>query len=51
MKRRCGRQKNGRLWAGLGLGTLAGYVVTQQVWALWQLVSKNVAHTLDAQAN
>lgn len=35
----------------LGLGAVAGYVLIQQGWALWQLVNKNVEQTLDTQTN
>lgn len=44
-------QRNSKLWLGLGLGGLTGYVLTQQVWAIWQLVKINVDHTLRTQIN
>lgn len=43
--------KGSTLAAGLGLGALTGYVLTQQLWVLWQLLSKNVEHTLATQQN
>lgn len=30
--------KDHRFWLGLGLGGLTGYILTQQAWALWQLI-------------
>jgi hypothetical protein len=34
------------LWTGIGLGAIAGYVLTQQLWVLWQLARKNVERSL-----
>lgn len=42
---------NGKRWLGLGLGTLLGYVMAQQGWALWQLANKDVKHTLRTHTN
>ncbi len=50
MSRRTSRNDN-RFWFGLGLGSLAGYVLTQQVWAIWQLVHSDVERTLSIQTN
>ena len=44
-------RKGSRLWLGLGLGTVAGYALTQQGWGLWQLINKSVERTLDTQTN
>ncbi len=38
-------------WLRLGLRAVAGYLLAQQGWALWQLFSKNVEWTLKVQAN
>jgi pimeloyl-ACP methyl ester carboxylesterase len=50
LNRQCARQSS-KLWPGLGLGGLAGYVLAQQAWAFWQLVNADVERTLDTQAN
>jgi len=47
---RCDLQKRSKL-AGAGYGFLAGYVLAQQFWAIWQLVRRNVEHTLATQTN
>ena len=39
------------MWPGLWLGGLAGYILTQQAWTIWQLVNTNVERTLATQAN
>jgi len=44
-------KRRDKLWLGLGLGTIAGYTLAQQGWALWQVLNKNVARTLAAQTN
>ena len=44
-------RKSGNPWLGLGLGGLAGYVLTQQVWAIWQLINRDVEYTLNTQIN
>ena len=36
---------------GLGAGTLAGYLLAQQLWALWQLSRCDVEHTLTQALN
>jgi pimeloyl-ACP methyl ester carboxylesterase len=41
--------KDIKFWLGLGLGTIAGYVLAQQGWTLWQVGSKRVARALAAQ--
>ncbi|MCP4538476.1 MAG: alpha/beta hydrolase [Chloroflexi bacterium] len=35
----------------MGLAAVAGYLLTQQGWALWQIFSKNVEQTLKTQTN
>lgn len=45
------RRGSGKLWLGLSLGSITSYVLVQQAWALWQLASINVQHTLDTQTN
>jgi pimeloyl-ACP methyl ester carboxylesterase len=45
------KQKNGKLWLGLGLGAVTGWLVTQQLWTLWQLRRRNVRQTLVTHAN
>jgi pimeloyl-ACP methyl ester carboxylesterase len=44
-------RKSSKLWPGLGLGSLVGYVVAQQAWAIWQLANADVERTLNTQAN
>jgi pimeloyl-ACP methyl ester carboxylesterase len=44
-------QKDNKLWLSFGLGTVAGYALVQQGWALWQLINKNVERTLNTQTN
>ncbi len=44
-------RKSSMLWPGLGLGGLAGYYLTQQAWAIWQLAHVDVEHTLNTQVN
>jgi pimeloyl-ACP methyl ester carboxylesterase len=46
-----GTRKSSKLWPGLGLGSLVGYVVAQQAWAIWQLANADVERTLNTQAN
>jgi pimeloyl-ACP methyl ester carboxylesterase len=49
-----GRQdarKSSKLWPGLGFGSLIGYIVAQQAWAIWQLANADVERTLNTQAN
>ncbi len=42
-------RKGNKLWTGLA--AVAGYLLAQQGWALWQLFSKNVEQTLKTQMN
>jgi len=42
---------NGKRWLGLGLGTLLGYALVQQGWALWQLANKEAERTLRTHTN
>jgi pimeloyl-ACP methyl ester carboxylesterase len=44
-------RESARFWLGLGLGTVAGWVVAQQLWVLWQLLNKDVQRTLATQTN
>ncbi|HET92193.1 MAG TPA: alpha/beta hydrolase [Chloroflexi bacterium] len=44
-------RENRKRWLGFGLGTLLGYVLAQQGWALWQLAIKDTARTLRTQLN
>ena len=50
METGCGKG-GGRFGLGLGLGTLAGYLVAQQAWAAWQLLKVDVARSLATYAN
>ncbi len=40
-----------KFWLGLGVGTTVGWVITQQLWVLWQLLNKDVQRTLRTQTN
>jgi pimeloyl-ACP methyl ester carboxylesterase len=46
-----GKRRGNTRWLRLGLGTIAGYLLAQQGWALWQLFSKDVERTLQTQTN
>jgi pimeloyl-ACP methyl ester carboxylesterase len=46
-----GKRHSNTRWLRLGLGTIAGYLLAQQGWALWQLFSKNAERTLRTQTN
>jgi len=38
-------------WLGLGLGAVLGYIITQQLWGIWQLLNADVHRTLATQTN
>lgn len=49
MRKKLYQRKN--TFFGLRIGALAGYLLTQQIWALWQLSRRNIERTLAAPLN
>ena len=41
----------GTLWAGVGLGVVGGYLLTQQLWVLWRLMTQDVGRSLRLHQN
>jgi hypothetical protein len=39
------------LWVGVGLGAVGGYLLTQQLWVLWQLMTQDVGRSLRLHRN
>jgi pimeloyl-ACP methyl ester carboxylesterase len=44
-------RRTGWFWVGLGLGAVGGYLLTQQLWVLWQLFAQDVGRSLRLHRN